>query len=427
MGLSRDKNNEEKQTKAPIVPTPIFDSYDQFRMLSFANPFSETTPSIEHQIFELESQGVNCRDDYKYAVQFLLLHSRKSEQTYNSFRTEVERLLLWAWKIKKKIINELKRADYEEYIDFCMNPPREWVSSDRQVHFFEVQGERQPNKNWKPFRVDSEQSSSRANIKRKPAQATLVKLFSTISVFLDHLIMEGYSENNPIPIVKKHSPYLIRDAHIREVHRLSELQWDFVLDTLMKKAEEDPRFERNLFALVMMKSCYLRVSELAERDDWQPIMGHFQKKMGYVWISIFGKGRKLRSVSVPDEMIPFLIRYRKHRGLSEWPEANEQEPLIHKLKGQGGPSIRQITRLIEDSFEISINKMIEDGFRDDAIELKEATSHWLRHTGASMDVKTRPLKHLADDLGHASLSTTDRIYVQSDDLERAESGRKRKV
>ncbi|MNY62186.1 hypothetical protein D3C86_1989660 [compost metagenome] len=90
-------------------------------------------------------------------------------------------------------------------------------------------------------------------------------------------------------------------------------------------------------------------------------------------------------------------------------------------------SIRQATRIIEESFDIAVSKMKDDGFFKEAEQLKMATSHWLRHTGASMDVDSRPLKHLSDDLGHASLATTDRVYVQSDEMERAESGRKRKL
>ena len=45
-----------------------------------------------------------------------------------------------------------------------------------------------------------------------------------------------------------------------------------------------------------------------------------------------------------------------------------------------------------------------------------------------MDVENnRDLKYLSEDLGHASLATTDTIYVQTDIRNRAESGKYRKV
>ena len=71
--------------------------------------------------------------------------------------------------------------------------------------------------------------------------------------------------------------------------------------------------------------------------------------------------------------------------------------------------------------------MAAEGFVDEAQALREATTHWLRHTGASKDIATRPLKHMADDLGHASMGTTDQVYIQSDMKDRARSGKQREV
>jgi len=39
----------------------------------------------------------------------------------------------------------------------------------------------------------------------------------------------------------------------------------------------------------------------------------------------------------------------------------------------------------------------------------------------------RALKDLSEDLGHASMSTTDTIYVQTEHKKRADSGKARKV
>ena len=66
------------------------------------------------------------------------------------------------------------------------------------------------------------------------------------------------------------------------------------------------------------------------------------------------------------------------------------------------------------------------GLKDDAAELRTATVHWLRHTGISEDVKFRPREHVRDDVGHASMATTDR-YTDSDLRERHESGRAKRV
>jgi hypothetical protein len=60
--------------------------------------------------------------------------------------------------------------------------------------------------------------------------------------------------------------------------------------------------------------------------------------------------------------------------------------------------------------------MKNEGFFEDADRLEAATVHWLRHTGISEDVKSRPREHVRDDAGHGSSAITDR-YI---DVERAE-------
>ena len=63
-----------------------------------------------------------------------------------------------------------------------------------------------------------------------------------------------------------------------------------------------------------------------------------------------------------------------------------------------------------------------------ASKFREATTHWLRHTGASLEIERgRALKDVSEDFGHASMATTDTVYVQSEDKKRATSGKSRKV
>jgi integrase/recombinase XerD len=422
--------NTSKTDAKETSPFPIFDSYSSIKDLNQRAPYPSDTPSIEQKIAQVCESVPGAEDDYKMSIQYLLLMGRKSEQTYNALRTEIERLLLWSWLIQKKSLVELKRADYEGFVDFFVISPSDWVGSDRLHHFIDEPGsggKKIPNPRWRPFRSIESSNERRRSIKRNPSASAFMKMFSSLTSFLDFLILEGYIEGNPIPAVKKNSPYLIKDVSIKRSHRLSELEWGFVLDTIEDAANKDPRYERNLFAILLLKSCYLRISEIAERSEWAPLMSHIENQDGYWWILVYGKGSKLRSVSMSDALIPYLLRYRRARGLPDDIPVGGKEPLIHKLKGQGGVSIRQATRIIEESFDIAVSKMKEDGFIKEAEQLRMATSHWLRHTGASMDVGSRPLKHLSDDLGHASLATTDRVYVQSDEMERAESGRKRKL
>jgi integrase len=143
---------------------------------------------------------------------------------------------------------------------------------------------------------------------------------------------------------------------------------------------------------------------------------------------VFGKGRKLRDTTVPPDFITFLKRYRFSRDLSSLPSSGENNVLVEKIRGQGGMTTRHLRRLVQTVFDRAFIKMKQNEGENKAIKLKEATTHWLRHTGASMEIERgRALKDLSEDLGHASMATTDTVYVQSENKKRAESGKKRKV
>jgi integrase len=139
-----------------------------------------------------------------------------------------------------------------------------------------------------------------------------------------------------------------------------------------------------------------------------------------------GKGNKVRDVSVPSALGPYIQRYQDHRQ-SLNPSFGLNATLVAKNRGVGGMTSRQLRRIVQYAFDLAHDKMRSEGFAEEAQALREATTHWLRHTGASKDIATRPLKHMADDLGHASMGTTDQVYIQSDMKDRARTGKEREV
>jgi site-specific recombinase XerC len=177
----------------------------------------------------------------------------------------------------------------------------------------------------------------------------------------------------------------------------------------------------------MLKTLYLRVSELSERTNWQPAWKHFWRdNEGNHWLKVLGKGNKVRDVSVPSALSTYIQRYQAYRA-ELTPDFGANSALVAKARGAGGMTSRQLRRIVQQGFDLGYERMRSEGFNEEAATLREATTHWLRHTGASQDIATRPLKHMADDLGHASMGTTDQVYIQSDMKERAQSGEKRKV
>ena len=357
----------------------------------------------------------------------------KSSHTYERFRNDVERFLLWAFIEKKKPIDQLRKSDLLEYADFCWLPPVTWIGTSNQERFKISNGYSTANELWFPYKIQAPKSQKAQYIvdkkKYRPSQQTLSSMFTAIIVFYNYLMAEDFCIGNPAQIAKKDCRHFIIDSQVKEIKRLTASQWQYVLDTAVEMADENPMFERNLFVIASLKTLFLRISELSERPNWSPTMGHFwQDDDENWWLKVFGKSRKLRDITVPIDFLPFLERYRASRGLMGLPSSNENSTLVEKVRGQGGMTSRHLRRLVQNVFDQAYENMRISEGANKALKLKEASAHWLRHTGASMEIERgRPLKDISEDLGHASMATTDTVYVQSENKKRAESGKKRKV
>ena len=407
-------------------PAPLYPPYIDLCEFDF-----EDYPELDKIFSSNESWWL---EQFNWGKEFLTYTGRnKSSHTYERFRNDVERFLLWSFIEKQKPIDQLRKSDLLEYADFCWQPPVTWIGTSNQERFKIANGYSSANEHWFPFKIQAPKSlKAQFDIDKKkyrPSQQTLSSMFTALIVFYNYLMAEDYCIGNPAQIAKKDCRHFIIDSQVKEIKRLTASQWQYVLDTAVKMADEDPMFERNLFVIAALKTLFLRISELSERPTWSPTMGHFwQDDDENWWLKIFGKSRKLRDITVPIDFLPFLERYRASRSLLGLPASNENSVLVEKVRGQGGMTSRHLRRIVQAVFDQAYDNMRISEGPNKALKLKEASAHWLRHTGASMEIERgRPLKDISEDLGHASMATTDTVYVQSENKKRAESGKKRKV
>ncbi|BCE01861.1 tyrosine-type recombinase/integrase [Marinicellulosiphila megalodicopiae] len=406
-------------------PFPLFDSHKRF-----ADAQDQDYPDTQKLLKPIFASDSNKYEHWLWTKEYLQFIARhKATGTFDRFRNECERFLLWCWCFKSdKTLSQLNKIDILEYADFLWSPPKAWIGQDANARRFEESGGIfKINPNWRPF-VSRQSKASKLKSPYHISQSTLNASFVALTTFFNHLIDLDLIAKNPIKQAKKDCRHLMRDTQVRQVHRLSDLQWQTVLDCATQMADQDSRFERHLFLIASLKTLYLRISELSDRDNWKPVMGHFWHKDGYWWLKVYGKGNKLRDVSVPVSFLPFLQRYRESRNLGPLPLLDESVAIISKNNSHKGLGARQLRRFVQEVFDDAYLKLVQTGLTLEANELKSASAHWLRHTGASMDIEeNRDLKYLSEDLGHASLATTDTIYVQTDIRNRAESGKYRKV
>ena len=354
--------------------------------------------------------------DFNAVINFLKIYDGNTA-TFESYRRELERLLQWTWLIEKKSMLDLSRKDIENYIQFCLKPPTTWIGKKRVARFIDQDDMRIPNPEWLPFVVKvSKRAHKNAEVPKKSdyqmSQSSIRALFAVLGSFYDHLLLEEKIDRNPIALIRQKSRYLQKKQQQKQVIRLSDEQWQACLKTAEQMTDNNPNLhERTLFIITAMYLMYLRISEFVATDRWVPLMNHFYRDSdGQWWFKVLGKGNKLRTIAVSDAMLSALSRYREALGYSPLPSPSENTPLIPKTKGKGPvESTRQIRRMIQTCFDKATLILRGKKYFDEADALETATVHWLRHTGISDDVnkRGRPIMHVRDDAGHASIVTTE--------------------
>jgi site-specific recombinase XerD len=395
------------------LPKPLFDTLENIDNL------------LDHAVFN--------HNDYCQTIAFLKSY-KGSQATFNAYRREVERLLHWSWLIAKKSIRELRRTEIEAYLEFCQSPPIEWIGTKKTTRFIDKEGKRIANPKWRPFVATVSKTAFRQgkkpNAKKYELSSTAVKdIFAILSSFYNFLIQEDYTEVNPILQVRQKSRFVKRQQGKTKIRRLSELQWQYVIETAEIMAKENPALhERTLFIMTALYAMYLRISELTASKRWIPKMCDFHRDHdGLWWFTTIGKGNKERQISVSDAMLAALKKYRKAMKLTPLPSPTDKSHLLPKIRGTGAISnTTYIRKIVQRCFDQAMIRLNTDGFKEDADALIEATVHWLRHTGISDDIKFRPREHVRDDAGHSSSLITDR-YINIEMRERHATAKKKPI
>lgn len=398
-------------TKKLPIPRPIFDTLENLE--------SDSTPPF------LSKHELNLAFDF-------LKQYDGNKSTFNCYRREMERLIQWACLIQKKSILDLRRVDIESYINFCIKPPKSWIAPQVFYRFKTINGHRVPNPRWRPFVLNSSKSIADEGKSYKVSQKSIQEIFVALGSFYSFLNAENHIEHNPILAIKQKSKFIKKNQNKSSVRRLSDLQWKTVCNVAKDMASDIPEVhERTLFIISTMYLMYLRVSELVSTERWSPQMNHFyQDSYKNWWFKTVGKGNKERSIAVNDDMIEALKRWRAYLKLvPALPTRNDDSPLIAKLRGSGNiTNPKVVYNIVKKCFAIAIERLHNINEHEEANNLTAASSHWLRHTGISDSINKfdRPIAHVRDDAGHASINTTDR-YNDINMLERHNSAKKGKL
>lgn len=420
----------------PVLP--LFDSIEWLE---------EGNPTINQHLTQL---ALNLIPDvlitYQLAVDWLL-EQRFNENNYKTYRSELTTFLHWCFDVEKISIVDVSRKTMQRYVNYCQQPPKILITHRNVAQFVLVKewSERIPNPLWRPFLGKLQDGEL---LPYRLSDKALKTKIAILSSFYNYLICEEFVEKNPAMMWMRHSQFASKpttanfDIEEENIKSFSELQWSYVISAAEKLANDAPDLhERTLFLISLMYSCYLRISEVAAKPGFSPVMGQFRRDSHTgVWgfLIPISKGGKRRTVAASNQLLNALKRYRQHLGLTDLPTINDATPLFmrHKPAGRGRDAglrnanlgIRQLRDEVNLVIQFAADLAAADGFAQDANEIRQMTPHSIRHTGITHDINLngRPLAHVQADAGHDSIDTTSQ-YLHTTKTERHESAAHKQI
>jgi integrase/recombinase XerD len=347
------------------------------------------------------------------AIKAWLARFLDTKTTFDNYRKEAERLLLWSTIQLGKPLSSITHEDWLLYQRFLSNPEpaSRWVMRDGRKFA-------RSDPEWRPFSGPLSPTSQR--------QAAVI-----LNVLFSWLVNAGYLAGNPLSLSRQRN----RKAKPRITRYLEEDLWMEVKLTIDSMPKESPReceqYFRMRWLFSLLYLCGLRISEVIGNT-----MGCFfcrRDKTGEErwWLEILGKGDKLRIVPATNELMVELARYRREKGLAALPVSDECLPLLLPIGRRTDSMTRgALHAIVKKVFENTAIRLRQRDEHSQALadRVEQASAHWLRHTaGSHMANNDVDLRHVRDNLGHESISTTNNYLHSSDNARHQETENRHKI
>lgn len=377
-----------------------------------------------------QNNRLSAQNDYQAIHEWLSLYK---SHTYQSYRKEAERLLLWCLFSVQKPLSSLTTRDLALFRDFLFNPQPAsiWVAKRKYPRTHEK---------WRPFVNANPPPDEPAALAADPGQEVPLKgsmsrqsIAHTLTVLgglFEYLTSQQYLLSNPI----RGLPSLASNRTLRVNHRINQRLWQRIQDKLDQVKPADTVDYRTAFAIRFFYLTGLRLSELCALR-MRDILAQENDEGQIAWyVNVMGKGGRTRQVYLVKPALAVLQTYLVALDLNEDPRFNEPEERVisYRRWQEGSEGAGQWVRkgvfhtvVYADikRFLGTLAQEIEKEAPFDAQAIRKISPHWLRHTFASMLVKTTPLAQVRDMLGHSSINTTS-LYLGTE-KEEGEKGMER--
>lgn len=328
---------------------------------------------------------------------------RPLTSTQLAYRREGERLLLWAVLERRKALSSLTLEDAIAYRDFLLKPPSEWCGRQAQPRW---------KASWRPLAGPLSPRSC-------------VHALGIVANLFAFLVNQGYLIGNPWRGVSPPCE-VERGPDVRR--GFTHGQWRFLREQLAALPPGMPA-QRLQIALHLLHDTGLRIAELVAATcdalTWESLVMPPELPVEGWWLSVAGKGDKVRRVPVSSEWVGGLAGYLVARGLPADPRQAVGAALLGRLSTGDGDSVSasSIHRQLKRFFRHSAARLAANDVAA-ACALRQASCHWMRHTHVSHALDAGvPVQVVQQNVGHASLDTTTR-YVRTEDAIRHAAMRK---
>ncbi|MDD5581324.1 MAG: tyrosine-type recombinase/integrase [Methylobacter sp.] len=359
------------------------------------------------------------------AIHSWLSLKNDNAKTFQAYKKELERLLLWSVLERGKAVSSLSTDDCRAYLHFLKKlttADQRWVTQEPA------------NKHtgkWKPFYYRAQKSAAGPTAEGSVPQPVLAPKSinyakTVISACLDWLVKQQYLKHNNFQDMPTFKCAQTTPQTHNRAFTLTQMQVIFAYaeqqvqpGTVTYLADR-----RLLFILKLAFSTGLRLHELAAAS-FGDIEGWADDSGDHYFLRVVGKHSKLRHTSLPAVLIDELHAYLKARGCSSpFDCLPPQAPLIPSLRDKTGRkhlTPAGLHKTLSGFFKQMFTHLEGEAPADKRLlnKLRKASAHWLRHSYGSYLANDQqvPLTYIRDELGHANISTTS-VYLNTDAQQR---------
>ena len=334
--------------------------------------------------------AIEATTDIEAVSTWLRARGQRSANTFDSYRREAARLLLWLEEMGMQLADvRVEHAD--KYYVFLSSPPAHWI---------------RPRKPKKTAILMATQVLSGPLKPQSIAHSRTV-----LGQMFGYLQDAGYLRFNPFKLSA--IPTIIEESVAKRFLDLEcwEWLWDWLTQLPRTSASEVAHAVRARWLFTLLYHTGMRREEVAKGR-----MADFVRRDGNGELRVIGKGRKERFITVNSALLQELVIYRTALGLEyKYPTPSDAWPLVSALRQVQLRNImtpRAIGKIVADITERAAKVCPDEHNR---ARIEQMSTHWLRHTSATHRMMAgASLETTQDELGHTDPKTT-RIYAKAVD------------